>query len=187
MTTTTKATHEFPAELQVSAFKLASSILHALQECAPNLREVALELFDQLNSDDLDTEQAHATTALIAEILFPNADADGIPGLDLAEAEKIAPAIDAAAGPLLAEMDAQEATFATCLRAAMTEKGFTQAELAAKVGIGQPAVSMMLNRACRPQRKTVQKIAAALGVSEADLWPTPPEGCGKESFEKREL
>ena len=172
MATRTNGTQEFPAALQVSAFKMASSILHALQECDPKLREVALELFDQLNTDDLDTEQAHATTALIAEILFPNADQAGIPGLDLEEAEKIAPTVDPSAGPILAEMDRQEATFAERLRTAMTEKGFTQAELAAKVGIGQPAVSMMLNRACRPQRKTVQKIAAALGLADEQLWPT---------------
>ena len=151
---------------------MASSILHALQECNPQLREAALELFDQLNGDDLDTEQAHATTALIAEILFPNADANGIPGLDLEEAEKIAPTVDPSTGPVLAEMDRQEATFAERLRTAMADRGLTQAELAAKVGIGQPAISMMLNRTCRPQRKTVQKIAAALGIGTEDLWPS---------------
>ena len=172
MTTTSKATHEFPAELQVSAFKMAASILHALHECDPKLREVACELFDQLHGEELDAEQVHTTTALIAEILFPNADQDGVPGLDLEEAEKIAPTVDASAGPLLAEMDRQEATFAERLRIAMAEKGCTQAELAAKVGIGQPAISMMLNRVCRPQRKTVQKIAAALAVAEDQLWPT---------------
>jgi lambda repressor-like predicted transcriptional regulator len=166
-----KHCYEFPVELQVAAFKQASSILRALQECDPKLREVALELFDQLNSDDLDAEQAYSTTALIAEILFPNGDAKGVPGLDLEEAEKIAPAVDPSAGPLLARMDQQEATFAERFRAAMTEKGITQAELATKVGIGQPAISMMLNRTCRPQRKTVQKIAAALDINPEELWP----------------
>ncbi len=47
----------------------------------------------------------------------------------------------------------------------------TQNELAAKVGIGQPAVSMMLNRACRPQRKTVIRFAEVLEVAPQDLWP----------------
>jgi lambda repressor-like predicted transcriptional regulator len=172
MTTRTKGTYEFPVELQVAAFKQASSILRALQECDPKLREVALELFDHLNGDDLDPEQAYATTALIAEILFPNEDQKGMPGLDLEEAEKSAPTADASAGPLLTEMDRQEATFAERLRGAMTEQGITQAELAAKVGIGQPAISMMLNRTCRPQRKTVRKIAEALGIDPVALWPT---------------
>lgn len=156
--------------LEVSAFKLASQIIHALQECDPELRDVALELFDQLQTD-LDTESAQATTALIAEILFPNADPLGAIGLDLVEAESIAPSIDPTAGPLLKHMDQQEATFAERLRSLMDAKGITQSELAAKIGVGQPAVSMMLNRTCRPQRKTVEKIANALGVSTAELWP----------------
>jgi DNA-binding XRE family transcriptional regulator len=172
MATRTKGGYEFPAELQVAAFKQASSILRALQECDPKLRDVALELFDQLNGDDLDAEQAYSTTALIAEILFPNGDAQGIPGLDLEEAEKIASTVDPLAGPLLAKMDRQEATFADRLRTAMATTELTQAELAEKVGIGQPAISMMLNRACRPQRKTVQKLAAALGIDSEDLWPS---------------
>lgn len=158
-------------ELQVALYKQVSLIERAKQECDPKLRAVVDELFAQLATDDLDTEQAHSTVALIAEILFPNADDKGIPGLDLEEAEKIAPTVDASAGPLLAEMDRQEATFAERLRAAMAAAGLTQAELAAKVGIGQPAISMMLNRVCRPQRKTVQKIAAALGVEAEHLWP----------------
>jgi hypothetical protein len=29
---------------------------------------------------------------------------------------------------------------------------------------------MMLARTCRPQRRTVDKIAAALGVSAGELW-----------------
>ena len=53
----------------------------------------------------------------------------------------------------------------------MAATGMTQVELAEKVGIGQPAISMMLNRTCRPQKKTVQKLAAALGVAPVDLWP----------------
>ena len=97
---------------------------------------------------------------------------EGIPGLDLEEAEKIAPAVDPSAGPLLTEMDRQEATFAERLRAAMAEKGLTRAELAAKVGIGQPAISMMLKRACRPQRKTVEKIATVLDLKAEELWPS---------------
>jgi transcriptional regulator with XRE-family HTH domain len=53
----------------------------------------------------------------------------------------------------------------------MESNGLTQAELAAKVGVGQPAISMMLNRSCRPQKKTVRRIATALGVTVEELWP----------------
>lgn len=155
--------------VEVTAFKLASQIVLALKECEPELRDVALELFEQLQGD-LDAEAAQATTALIAEILFPNTDPTGAIGLDLEEAESIAPHINQSAGPLLKRMDQQEATFAERLRNLMEEKRITQAELAEKIGVGQPAISMMLNRSCRPQRKTISKIAAALGVTPEDLW-----------------
>ncbi|MCU0703749.1 MAG: helix-turn-helix transcriptional regulator [Fimbriiglobus sp.] len=157
--------------MEVLAYKTAAQIVLALEECEPDLRAVALELFEQLQGD-LDPEAAQATTALLAEILFPNADPSGAIGLDLAEAEAIAFAADPSAGPILKHMDRQEATFAERLREAMEAKGVTQSELAAKIGVGQPAVSMMLQRACRPQRKTVEKIAAALGVPAAELWPS---------------
>jgi predicted XRE-type DNA-binding protein len=156
--------------LEVSAFKLASQIVLAMQECEPELRDVAIELFEQLQGD-LDSEAAQATTALIAEILFPNTDAMGAIGLDLAEAESIAATVDRDAGSLLSHMDHQEATFAERLRGVMDRTGVTQSELAARIGVGQPAVSMMLNRTCRPQRKTIDKIAVALGVSATALWP----------------
>ena len=47
----------------------------------------------------------------------------------------------------------------------------TQAQLAGVVGIGQPAISMMLKRQCRPQQRTVQRLAEALGVAAEKLWP----------------
>jgi transcriptional regulator with XRE-family HTH domain len=69
------------------------------------------------------------------------------------------------------EMDREEETFAARLRARMDERGFTQESLALKLGIGQPAISNMLNRQCRPQRRTVLRLAEALGVPAAELWP----------------
>lgn len=159
-------------ELQAQAFKLASPIVLALKECDDELRGVAFDLFEQLASGELDKEQEHSTLALLAEILFPNADHNGIPGLDLVEAEGSARSQDPDAGPVLDAMNRQEATFAERLAALMNQKGLTQAELAEKVGVGQPAISMMLNRSCRPQKKTVRKIADALSVSPDDLWPS---------------
>ena len=147
--------------------KLDTSAVLATDE----LRTVALELIEQLASGDLDKYEELSTCALLAEILFPNADASGRPGLDLVEAEAIAIEEHPEAKPILADMDRQEASFAERLRSIMDGKGMTQTELAGKVGIGQPAISMMLNRACRPQKKTVEKLAAALGVAPADLWP----------------
>lgn len=47
----------------------------------------------------------------------------------------------------------------------------TQDQLAEKIGVGQPAISMMLKRQCRPQKRTVQRLAEALGVAAEELWP----------------
>jgi hypothetical protein len=52
-------------------------------------------------------------------------------------------------------MDEDEAVFAQRVRELTEAQGLNQAELGAKVGIGQAGVFMMLNCACRPQRKTV--------------------------------
>jgi len=68
-------------------------------------------------------------------------------------------------------MDLEEETFANSLDGHMNAKGISQVELAAAIGVGQPAISMMLSRDCRPQRRTVEKLARALGVPPNDLWP----------------
>ncbi len=73
------------------------------------------------------------------------------------------------------EMDQEEASFAENLRHCMEEKGLTQEELARKARVGQPAISNMLNRQCRPQRRTVLRFAEALGVAPDELWPSPGE------------
>jgi transcriptional regulator with XRE-family HTH domain len=72
-------------------------------------------------------------------------------------------------------MDQEEASFADRLRSLMEKKGLTQEQLAAKVGVGQPAISMMLQRNCRPQRRTVLRLAEAFGVSPEELWPKVKE------------
>jgi lambda repressor-like predicted transcriptional regulator len=159
--------------LQVSALQASAPIVLALAECDEELRAEAIELFKQLASGELDEEQRFATVALLAEILFPNADSKGAPGLDLVEAKAIASSLDPEAKEILGRMDEEESFFADRLRELMEAKGLTQAALATKVGIGQPAISMMLNRACRPQRKTVLRFAEALGVPPEQLWPQP--------------
>jgi transcriptional regulator with XRE-family HTH domain len=53
----------------------------------------------------------------------------------------------------------------------MDKAGLTQEQLAEKIGVGQPAISMMLKRQCRPQKRTVQRLAEALGVAAEELWP----------------
>jgi transcriptional regulator with XRE-family HTH domain len=68
-------------------------------------------------------------------------------------------------------MDREEATFADRLRAVMQERGVTQEQLAERIGVGQSAIAMMLQRQCRPQRRTVSRMAEALEVPPDRLWP----------------
>ena len=72
-------------------------------------------------------------------------------------------------------MDHEEATFAERLREVMKKKAVTQEQLADRIGVGQPAISLMLQRACRPQKRTVFRLAEALGVSPDELWPNIKE------------
>ena len=72
---------------------------------------------------------------------------------------------------VLERMDAEERNFARRLRQLIEERGLNQEQLAEKIGIGQSAITMMLKRTCRPQRKTVLRFAQALGVSPDELWP----------------
>jgi len=157
--------------VEIAAIQAASPIVLAFAECDEELRAKVVELFKALASDKLDEEQRVATIALLAEILFPNAGRNGLPGLDLCEAEQTATQVNSEANDVLDRMDAEEADFAKRLRQMMEARDMTQAQLASAVGIGQPAVSMMLNRTCRPQRKTVARFAQALGVAPEELWP----------------
>ncbi len=69
------------------------------------------------------------------------------------------------------KLEQQESEFAEKLCGLMAERQITQAELARRIGVGQSAVSMLLSRKCRPQPRTLGKIAAALGVTVEEFWP----------------
>ncbi len=109
----------------------------------------------------------------IAEALFP-CRINGAPGIDLEEEAERLSSHDGTK-QVLQTMDQEEAVFADRVAALMKAKGLTQAELAAAIEVGQPAVAMMLARKSRPQRRTVERIAKALGVTPEEIWPTPKE------------
>jgi DNA-binding XRE family transcriptional regulator len=72
---------------------------------------------------------------------------------------------------MLAQMEKAEEAFAATLARLMAERQLTQAQLAEKIGVGQSAIAMLLKRRCRPQRRTIGKLAEALSVSVEELWP----------------
>ena len=71
----------------------------------------------------------------------------------------------------MVELDREETYFVDRVKALMTERNLTQADLADKLGKQQSTVSMLLARNCRPQRRTVASIAEVLEVLPAELWP----------------
>lgn len=141
-----------------------ATFLRALDECAPEIQEVAKEMMKIISSEDVDPEDKAHAVEVVVEALFPNLTTDirgferGVLNTDEAKAAE-------------GELDAQEASFAERVSTVMRDRGMTQGDLAAAAGVTQPAISNILNRNCRPQRRTVEKIALALGVKPEELWP----------------
>jgi lambda repressor-like predicted transcriptional regulator len=161
-----------PTEQEVfTKIQGAAPLLQAFIECSNELQQHAKKMLAVLLNPETDEEDRFLAASTLADILFPNThEGDKMLGMDLKEAEKI-PQLPAEATEALAAMDREEDTFATKLEAAMSRCGMSQSELARRVGVGQPAISMMLKRECRPQKRTVVRLAEALGVTPADLWP----------------
>jgi transcriptional regulator with XRE-family HTH domain len=146
--------------------------LGQLAECSDAVQTVVIKLLRVLKTPAATPAERHRALSTIADALFINPDdTDGGYGQDLAESESYA----AAKVPRLAreveKMNTQEATFAQRLRELMEAKRITQQELADRAHCSQPAISQMLNRACRPQKKTILKLAEALNVQPCELWP----------------
>lgn len=110
----------------------------------------------------------------IAAALFPIPH-QGPLGIDLEESEQESAHEYSEMLEIVQEMNREEDAFASRLRDAMDLRGVTQAELASRIGVGQPAISNMLNRQCRPQRRTILKISEALDMPPGDLWPGFPD------------
>jgi predicted XRE-type DNA-binding protein len=159
------------AEMNTQISQLFATCLCAFRECSDEIQDMIVEMASIANDPEATTEEREAAVATIAEALFPSGE-DGSLGVDLEAFE----ALDAE-GPekaVLDALDAEETAFSERLAALLRQKQVTQVQLAEWIGVGQPAISMMLSRKCRPQRRTVEKIAGALGVTPGDLWPGFP-------------
>ncbi|MGL4464574.1 MAG: helix-turn-helix domain-containing protein [Planctomycetia bacterium] len=68
-------------------------------------------------------------------------------------------------------------TFAARLEKIMNDRGFNQTDSAMRSNVGQPAISMMLKRECRPRKRTILRLAEALEVAPEERRPgfEPPE------------
>jgi len=147
-----------------------AKFLRAYLECSDEIQAGIRDMVEILLDPNTDKDDFDMTLFTVADALFPQPH-EGKLGMDLEESEQMGASYSEETRTVLEEMDREEDTFAHRLRETMEKQGLTQEALAAKLGIGQPAVSNMLNRQCRPQRRTVRRIAEALGVAAEALWP----------------
>lgn len=145
--------------------------LRALAGCSDEQQEVVFRMFRVVESEQSTPSERKRALMTIADALFLNPDNEGEYGMDLADSESLAAEDYSRLASEVAGLDSQEADFAERLRGLMTSKNVTQQELADRIGCSQPAISQMLNRKCRPQRRTILKAADALGVRPQELWP----------------
>ena len=146
-------------------------LLQAFMECSTELQQHAKEMLKVLLDPEGNDEDRFLATSTLADLLFPNMhEGDKLLGLDLKVAEEIATQSSPEAAAVLAEMDREEEVFAVRLEEVMRDRGINQTELARRVGIGQSAISMMLKRECRPQKRTIIRLAEALSVKPDELW-----------------
>lgn len=138
--------------------------LRAYKECSAEVQQIVDNMSAIITNPESDDDERREAIDLVVEAMFP--------GLTTEIRERLDHAVDSEEGRAIeAALDAQEATFAERVRDLMQARGVTQAELADAAGVTQPAISNILTRNCRPQRRTVEKIAQAFSVTADELWP----------------
>jgi plasmid maintenance system antidote protein VapI len=166
MHTPTRSHH---ASIDLAAGRMFAHFFRAYLECEPPIQEVIREMSSIIDDPEADEDDRAMAVATLQEALFPSrSDDDGLLGTDL-EREEHEPSNDDRS--IRAALDAEEGEFAERVRTILHQRNLTQEQLAAALDIGQPAVSMLLSRQARPQRRTVERVARALGVPPGDLWP----------------
>jgi lambda repressor-like predicted transcriptional regulator len=165
-------------DIQKLQLMQGTKFLRAYLECSDEIQAGVRELLDILSDPETDEDDREATLFSIADALFPNPN-EGQLGMDLEGSERMGAGISGEMRNVLQGLDREEETFAKRLRAVMEQRGVTQEALAGRLGVGQPAISNMLSRQCRPQRRTVMRIAEALETPPEQLWP----GCDASAHE----
>ena len=153
------------AELLVDNVKIFLEIKAAFEQCDDEIKEAVVDM-QAIYSDEQSTEdEKRRALYTIVEALFPSLMADFVGFCESVRTSKSA--LDRSR-----EMAEEEASFAARLEQLLRQKNMTQDRLATLIGVGQPAIANMIKRQCRPQRRTIIRIAEALGVEPQALWPS---------------
>ena len=154
---------------RLAAENFANVLYRAYLDASDDVRhviEAMTRIYADPKSDPQDRESAMDT---LVDALFPQMH-KGELGIDLHDV-KVFPNEGPGPNEIESAMTAEEASFAERLATFMEQKGISQAQLAEMTDVGQSAIAMMLARDCRPQRRTVAKLAEALKVTPESLWP----------------
>ncbi|MEX1042964.1 MAG: helix-turn-helix transcriptional regulator [Pirellulaceae bacterium] len=176
---------ETPNEFPLDAFRALlqaspdqQDLIRRYMECSEEIQRVVRSMFVVLETPDISSEDRYRAMITITEALYLNPEEwHGNYGLDLAKIEGQTatefpdPHRRLGIAKRLSQLDSQEATFSERLRQLLDHRNITQEELAERIGCTQSAISKMLSRNARPHRKTIFKMATALGVEPTDLWP----------------
>lgn len=151
-------------ELITSDISQFAKLLRAYKECSPEIQAVVEEMSAVIADPASSNEDIEHACDTLVEALMPGLTAE------IADSyRKLLESADAAASEK--ELLAEEKAFANRVRKTMKARGITQEQLAERIGVSQPAISNILNRKSRPQRKTISRIAEALEVTPEQLWP----------------
>jgi len=143
----------------------------ALTECSDAIQQVVVRLLGVVKNPNTTPVERQRALMTIADALVPASAERGECGLDVGASEASRALESPSFVRDVQESDTQQTTFAQRLREVIEAKRVSQQELAVRVGCSQPAISQMLNRNCRPQKRTILKLAEALNVPACDLWP----------------
>lgn len=146
-----------------------ANLFQAFMEASDEVQQVIRTMAEIVSDDHAEPDEREAAVSTLVEALFPSKH-NGNLGIDIDDLRTVQTDEVKTAGFKVS--DEEELTFSQRLASIMEKKGIGQSELASRIGVGQPAISMMLNRQCRPQRRTIRKIADALNVDATDLWPS---------------
>lgn len=153
------------ANLLAENVRIYLQVKSAFEQCDKEIQTAVTDMVAIISDAEATEDEKQRALNTIVEALFPGLAFDFLQNCDRARGS-------IEAKTQWEKFSQEEATFAERLNSIMASKGLTQEQLAKKIGVGQSAIANLVNRNCRPQRKTVQRIAAALEVEATELWPT---------------
>jgi len=151
------------AELLNENVRIYLRVQSAFDECSEEIQDVVRDMADIFNSPESTEEEKNGALYTMVEAIFPSL---ATTVLETCEDIRKKPKPQEYNNRL----KSQEEYFANKVREVMEGKNMTQEQLAERIGISQSAICNMLNRKCRPQKRTIEKVAGALDVEISDPW-----------------